>query len=63
MNISASVYLVGSEKTAKTLNLKILEFCFQVLIDIWKNANIPSVSSKTLPLHAHEYVLKLKQAT
>ena len=59
-NISASLSLVWSEKTAKTFNLQVLEVCFQVLIDIWKNANIPSVSSKTLLLNAQENVLKLK---
>lgn len=40
--ISLRIYnlsLVCSEKTAKTLNLQVLEVCFQVLIDIWKNAN------------------------
>ena len=31
-----------SEEAAKTLNLQVLEVCFQVLIDIWKNVNIPS---------------------
>ena len=41
-NISVSLSLVWSEKTAKTLNLQVLEVCFQVLIDIWKNVNIPS---------------------
>ena len=40
--ISASLSLAWSEKTAKTLNLQVLEVCFQVLIDIWKNVNIPS---------------------
>ena len=52
---SANLSLVWSEKTAKTLNLqRVLEVRFQVLIGIWKNANIPSVSSKTLLLNAHD---------
>ena len=32
-----------SEKMAKNLNIQVLEVYFQVLIDIWKIANIPSV--------------------
>ena len=36
--IFANLSLVWSEKTAKTLNLQVLVVCFQVLIDIWKNA-------------------------
>ena len=44
---------------AKTLNLQILEVCFQVLIGNWKNVNIPSVSSKTLLLKWQENVIKL----
>ena len=59
-NISASLSLVWSKKTAKTLNLQVLEVCFQGLIDIWKNVNIPSAWSKTLVLNAQEYALKLK---
>ena len=52
---SANLSLVWSEKTAKTLNLHwVLKVCFQVLIGIWKNANTPSVSSKTLILNTHD---------
>ena len=57
--ISASLSLAWSEKTAKSLNLQVLEVCFQVLIDVWKNVNIPSVSSKTLLLNVQENAFKL----
>ena len=42
-NISTSLFLVWSEKIIKNLNIQVLEVYFQVLIDIWKIANIPSV--------------------
>ena len=43
-----------TRKDGKDFEPARLKVCFQVLIDIWKNAIIPSVSSKTLLLHALE---------
>ena len=43
-----------TRKDGKDFEPARLKVCFQVLIDIWKNAIISSVSSKTLLLHALE---------
>ena len=50
-----------SEKTAKTSNLQVLEVYFQaVLIVIWKNANIPSVSSENVAFERARKCLEAK---